>query len=142
MPRVSATIAWNPPATPDMSTTPVSTCTLPSGDIRQAAAAAFVAPGQQPRASPTPSPSTTLDRDCQTGLPAIASSTCPPPVSGHVSPSTIGEPADARLRRRISIGSMPRSTAISSTSVSSAIAVGGALGPRYAPTPNRFVRTP
>ena len=43
---VSATIAWNPPATPDMSATPVRTCTLPSGETRHAAAAAFVAPGQ------------------------------------------------------------------------------------------------
>ena len=46
MPSASATIAWNPPATPDMSATPVMTWTLPSGETRHAAAAALVAPGQ------------------------------------------------------------------------------------------------
>ncbi len=46
MPSTSATMAWNPPTAPDMSAIPVRTWTLPSGDIRQAAAAAFVAPGQ------------------------------------------------------------------------------------------------
>jgi hypothetical protein len=46
MPRTSATMAWKPPPVPDMSAMPVSTWTLPSGDIRHAAAAALVAPGQ------------------------------------------------------------------------------------------------
>ena len=45
-PSASATIAWKPPATPDMSATPVMTWTLPSAETRHAAAAAFVAPGQ------------------------------------------------------------------------------------------------
>ncbi len=46
MPNTSATIAWKPPTTPDISATPVMIWTLPSGDIRHAAAAGLVAPGQ------------------------------------------------------------------------------------------------
>jgi len=118
MPKVSAAIIARPVDEPLTSTVPTCTVRVPSGSTLHPADDGVRAPPHEPRAMPTPSPSSHVA--VYIGCCRAASRHSTMAMRGHGLSSAPGSPSRDAFRRRSSIGSIFSSRASSSSADSSA----------------------